>query len=66
MEGGRWVCMLRDVAAGMGLSNVAANLLPPPPPPLPPSPPPPQVEAAGIAPEEAAYTFPMPAEYSLD
>ena len=27
MEGGRWVCLLRDVAKGMGLENVASGLL---------------------------------------
>lgn len=65
MEGGRWICLLRDVAAGMGLTNVAANLSPPQPPPLPPSPSPP-AESTALPPEEAAYSFPMPAEYSLD
>ena len=64
MHGSRWVCLLRDVAAGMTLANTAANLvLPPPPPPPPaaaPSPPPPP------PPEFDAFTFPMPGEYSLE
>ena len=46
MEGTRWACLLKEVAARYGLANSAANLeapVPPtpPPPPSPPSPPPP-------------------------
>ena len=65
MQGSRWVCMLRAVAAGLELGNAASGLeapaptLPPLPSPPPPSPPPPPAA-------DAAYTFPMPAEYDLE
>ena len=64
MQGGRWVCMLRDVAATLSLENEAANLIAPAPPPQPPSPPPPPAESP--PPLFNAFTFPMPDEYSLD
>lgn len=63
MDGSRWVCLLRDVAASFHLENAAAELFarpPPPPPTLPPSPPPPPPML-----DLDALNFPMPAEYDL-
>ena len=63
MHGGRWICLLREVAQGMGLSNAAAALEPPPPPPLPPSPPP--LPSPPPKSQWNEYTFPMPEEYNM-
>lgn len=62
MSGSRWVCLLRDVAAEMGLSNSAAGLAGTPSPPPVEVPPPPPSVLDDVA---AALAFPMPPEYSL-
>lgn len=63
MQGGQWICLLQEVAAGLHLDNEAANLRSPdpPPPPLPPPLPPP----ASPPPLHNEFSFPMPDEYSL-
>ena len=57
MQGTQWVCLLKDVAAGFNLTNVAAGLYPVVVPSA--SPPPPAIAAF------TAATYTMPAEYNL-
>jgi len=65
MQGTRWVCLLREVAAGFNLTNSAAGLEPPQAAEPPAPPPQSEWEALAEAEREAAAAL-LPPEYNLE